>query len=135
MIAHVLRFRFKDGISEEDFAASMRAFRRTGQASTVSFSVVGQYSGSPADGYTHSAVFGLADLEALETYMYEPAHREADFIVHPHMAKFDAFDISDEDDPDLEAKITDIQRRRLVADPELAELLGIAMDDGINTVH
>jgi hypothetical protein len=51
------------------------------------------------------------------------------------MAKFDAFDISDEDEPDLEAKIMDIQRRRLVADPELAELLGIVVDDGINTVH
>jgi len=97
VIAHVLRFRFKDGISEEDFAASMQAFRRAGQASAISYSVVGQYSGNPADGYTHSAVFGLADLAALETYMYEPAHREADFIVHPHLAKFDAFDISDEE--------------------------------------
>src|SRR5882757_11223561 len=135
MIAHVLRFRFKDGTSEEDFAVSMNALRRTGQMSTVSFAVVGQYSGSAGDGYTHSAVFGLADLEALERYMYEPAHREADFIVHPHMAKLDVFDISDEGEPDIAAKIMDIQRQRLAADPELAQLLGIVAEDGINTGH
>jgi hypothetical protein len=132
VIAHVLRFSFKDGISEEDFAASMEAFRRTAQAPTVSFSVVGRYSGNPADGYTHSAVFGLADLATLEGFMYEPAHREADFIVHPHMAKFDGFDISDDDEPDLEAKVMAIQRRRIAADPELAALLGIVAEDGIS---
>jgi hypothetical protein len=38
----------------------------------------------------------------------------------------DAFDICDDDEPDLDAKIMDIQQRRLAADPELAELLGIA---------
>jgi hypothetical protein len=129
MIAHVLRFSFKDGVSDQDFAACMEAFRKTAQMETVSFSIVGQYSGSPADGYTHSAIFGVADLETLERYMYEPVHREADFIIHPHTAAFDAFDISDDDDPDLKTKIMDIQRRRLVADPELAELLGIAPED------
>jgi stress responsive alpha/beta barrel protein len=123
VIAHVLRFSFKDGTSEEDFATAMQAFRRTAQAATVSFAVVGPYLGNPADGYTHSAIFGLAGLETLERFMYEPAHREADFIVHPHMAKFDGFDVSDEYDPDLDAKILDIQRRRIAADPELAALL------------
>jgi hypothetical protein len=45
------------------------------------------------------------------------------------MAKMEAFDISDDGEPDLEAKIMDIQRRRLASDPELAELLGIAAED------
>jgi len=45
------------------------------------------------------------------------------------LAAFDAFDISDDDDPDLKTKIMDIQRRRLVADPELAEFLGIVPDE------
>src|ERR1700678_2669214 len=101
----------------------MEAFRKTAQAATVSFAVVGPYSGNPADGYTHSAIFGLADLEALERFMYEPAHREADFIVHPHMATFDGFDVSDEYDPDLEAKVMAIRRRRRPSYPELAAFL------------
>lgn len=129
MISHVLCFSFKDDISDEDFAASMEAFRKTGQMSTVSSSVVGRYAGNPANGYTHAAVFVLADLKTLEKYMYEPVHREADFIVHPHIATMEAFDVSDEDDPDLQAKIMDIQRRRLASDPELAELLGITAED------
>jgi Stress responsive A/B Barrel Domain len=135
VIAHVLRFSFKDGTSEEDFTAAMEAFRRTARAATVSFAVVGPYSGNPADGYTHSAIFGLADLETLERFMYEPAHREADFIVHPHMATFDGFDVSDEYDPDLEAKVMAIRRRRIAADPELAALLGIVAADGSSTAH
>jgi hypothetical protein len=60
--------------------------------------------------------------------MYEPVHRDADFIVHPHMAQMDASDVTDDDEPDLGAKIMDIQQRRLAADPQLAELLGIAAD-------
>jgi Stress responsive A/B Barrel Domain len=135
VIAHVLRFSFKDGTSEEDFTAAMEAFRKAARAATVSFAVVGSYSGNPADGYTHSAIFGLADLETLERFMDEPAHREADFIVHPHMATFDGFDVSDEYDPDLEAKVMAIRRRRIAADPELAALLGIVAADGSSTAH
>jgi Stress responsive A/B Barrel Domain len=129
VISHVLCFSFKDDISDDDFAASMEAFRKAGQMPTVSSSIVGRYAGGPANGYTHAAVFVLADLATLERYMYEPVHREADFIVHPHIATMEAFDVSDDDDPDLQAKIMDIQRRRLASDPELAELLGITAED------
>jgi hypothetical protein len=128
VIAHILRFRFKEETSEEEFDAAMEAFRRAGQVPTISAAIVGRYAGNPADGFTHSAVYVLADLATLERFMYEPVHRDADFIVHPHMASMDAFDISDDDEPDLDAKIMDIQQRRLAADPELAELLGIGAD-------
>jgi hypothetical protein len=128
VIAHILRFRFKEETSEEEFDAAMEAFRRAGQVPTISAAIVGRYAGNPADGCTHSAVYVLADLATLERFMYEPVHRDADFIVHPHMASMDAFDISDDDEPDLDAKIMDIQQRRLAADPELAELLGIGAD-------
>jgi Stress responsive A/B Barrel Domain len=128
VIAHVLRFRFKEETSQEEFEAAMAAFRRTGQVPTISSAIVGRYAGNPADGFTHSAVYVLADLATLERFMYEPVHREADFVVHPLIASMDAFDISDDDEPDLDAKIMDIQQRRLAADPELAELLGIVAE-------
>jgi hypothetical protein len=128
VIAHVLRFSFKEETSQEEFEAAMAAFRRTGQVPTISSAIVGRYAGNPADGFTHSAVYVLADLAALERFMYEPIHRDADFIVHPLMARMDAFDISDDDGPDLDAKIMGIQQRRLAADPDLAELLGIVAD-------
>jgi hypothetical protein len=128
VIAHVLRFGFKEETSDEEIDAAMQAFRRVGQVPSVSSAIVGRYAGNPADGFTHSAVYVLADLAALDRFMYEPVHRDADFIVHPHMARMDAFDISDDDEPGLGAKIMEIQQRRLAADPELAALLGIVVD-------
>jgi len=129
MIVHVIRFRFKDGTAQEDVAACMEALQRVGQMDSVSFAVIGQYAGPAADGYTHSAAYTLADLEAFHRYIHEPVHREADFIVHPHVTNFDAFDISDEDNPDLSAEIADIQQRRLAADRELTSLISTRPED------
>jgi hypothetical protein len=122
VILHVLRFRFKDGTNQKDVSACMAALQRVGQMESVSFAVVGQYAGAPADRYTHSSAFGLVDLDAFSRYMYDPVHREADFIVHPHVTDFEAFDISD-DDPELPHAISDIQHRRLAADQELTRLI------------
>jgi hypothetical protein len=129
MIVHVLRFRFKDGTAQEDVAACMEALQRVGQMESVSFAVIGQYAGPAADEYTHSAAFALADIEAFRRYMHEPVHREADFIVHPHVTNFDVFDISDEDNPNLPSEIADIQRCRLAADRELTSLISTRPED------
>jgi hypothetical protein len=124
VIVHVLRFRFKGGTSDEDYAACMAAFRAVGEMESVLLGVVGQYTGRESDTYTHSTTFAMADIEAFERYINDPAHRRADFIVHPHVINFDAFDTWDEDDPDLAAKIAAIQESRLRNDPELAKLAG-----------
>jgi Stress responsive A/B Barrel Domain len=123
MIVHIIRFRFKDGTAQEDVAACMEALERVGRMDSVSFAVTGRYAGPAADKYTHSAAFALAGIEAFHQYVHEPAHREADFIVHPHVTNFDVFDISDEDNANLSSEIADIQRRRLAADPELTSLI------------
>jgi len=129
MIVHVLRFRFKDGTTEEDISACMEALQNVGQMDSVLFSIIGQYAGVAADGYTHSSAFAMADLEAFERYINETAHRQADFIVHPHVTNFDVFDISDEDNPDLASEIANIQQRRLAADPELTRLISTIPED------
>jgi Stress responsive A/B Barrel Domain len=129
MIVHVLRFRFKDGTAQEDIAACMEALQRVGRMDSVSFAVIGQYAGPATDRYTHSAAFALADIEAFHRYIYEPAHREADFIVHPHVTNFDVFDISDEENPDLSSEIAEIQQGRLAADRELASLISVRPED------
>jgi hypothetical protein len=129
MIVHVLRFRFKDGTAQQDVAACMEALHRVGQMESVSFAVIGQYAGPATDGYTHSAAYALADMEAFHRYIYEPTHRDADFIVHPHVTNFDVFDISDEDNPNLSSEIADIQQRRLAADRELTSLISAHPED------
>jgi hypothetical protein len=123
MIVHVLRFRFKDGTAEADVSACLEALRRVGQMDSVSFAAIGRHLDPAADRHTHSSAFALADLDAFERYMYDPVHREADFIVHPHVTNFDVFDISDDDNPGIASDIADIQKRRLEADSELTRLI------------
>jgi hypothetical protein len=125
MIVHVLRFRFNEGTSEEDSSACLAALRAVGRMDSVQFAVVGEYVGSGTDGHTHSAAFTVPDIDAFERYMRDPVHRRADFVVHPHVTDFAAFDISDESDPELPSKIDGIQQSRLVNDPDLARLVGL----------
>jgi hypothetical protein len=125
MIVHILRFSFKDAATDSDVSATLDALRDVGRMQTVSFSVVGEYSGGPTSKYTHSAVYGLADLETFDRYMYEPVHHRADFVVHPHVTNFDVSDVSDGNEPDLAASIAEIQQRRIDSDPELAKLVDL----------
>jgi len=129
MIVHVLRFRFKDGTAAADVTACMEALKKVGQMDSVSFAAIGRYASSAGAEYTHSSAYALADIDAFYRYMHEPVHREADFIVHPHVTNFDVFDILDEDNPDLSSEIADIQKRRLAADPELIRLVSSRPED------
>jgi hypothetical protein len=126
MIVHVLRFRFKDGTTEEDTAACLESLRAVGRMDSVLHAAIGDHFTRGTDRHTHSAAYTLADINAFEQYNGDPVHRQADFIVHPHVTNFDVFDIADEDDPDLWSKIAAIQQSRIVSDPELAKLIDLA---------
>jgi len=123
MILHVIRFSFKDGVADADVAACLQALRELGDAPSVTFAVSGEQVAGASDGHTHSAAYAFADIQAFERYMYEPAHRKADFLVHPLVADFSAFDIGDGEDADLPSRIVEIQQRRLAGDVELARLV------------
>jgi hypothetical protein len=125
MIVHALRFGYKEGTTDEEIAAIEAALTRLANVEPVSFSVVGRDLGDPAEGYTLAYCVAFEDLAALERYMlHEPAHREADFAILPHVAKLAAVDLSDDRDPDLAANIAALHQRRLDTDPEFAALLG-----------
>jgi hypothetical protein len=135
VIVHVLRFSFKPEATAENIYDSLESLRRMAEMKTVSFSIVGDYLGKPDDGFSHSVAFGIADLETFERYMYEPVHRQADSIIHPHVSQFDVFDISDDHDPDLEAKIAAIHQRRFNSDPALAELIDAIPESNISPAN
>jgi hypothetical protein len=123
VIAHIIRFSFKETATDGDVTATLGALRERGRMDAVSFSVVGEYAGDRAGGHTHTAVYALADLDALERYIFDPGHRETDPLVHSHITNLDFFDVSDGDESDLGAKVAAIQRRRLESDPAVAELV------------
>jgi len=124
MIVHMLRFGFRDETSQEQKARVLALMRRTSTVESVSFSAVGQHLGDPTEGFTHGYCVGIADLAALERYMYDPIHLAGDPDIIPHLSRLAIGpDVSDDLDPDLAAKIMAVHDRKLADYPEWAELM------------
>lgn len=121
MIYHGNRIKLKDGISPEDAHAALALLDKAGRVIPVVNSyTVGQDIGSD---YDFGAVFVLNDLDAYWHYLIHPAHIAAERAGIPLMAKFEAFDITDDPDPDFQNKVTELQRRHVETDPQLAALM------------
>lgn len=123
MIVNMLRFSFKDETTDEQRAAVLAAMRRTASVESVSFSTVGQDLGDPADGFSHAYCVGIADLESLDRYLYDPVHLAGDFEIVPHLARLSAVRLSDDEDPDLGATIMAMHQKKVATYPEWAALL------------
>ncbi|QIS10401.1 Dabb family protein [Nocardia arthritidis] len=124
MIVLIRRFRFRDELTEDEKAETLRLIRRTVTLGSARFGIVGQCLGDRTDGCTHAYSTGFDDLAALETYLYDPVHLAGDPDIVPHYAKLVLGpDVSDDPDPDLAAKIMAIHDRKLAAYPDYAELM------------
>ncbi|WP_067669108.1 Dabb family protein [Nocardia miyunensis] len=124
MIVHLLRFGFRDETSEKQKAQVLALMRRTAAVDSVSFSAVGQHLGDPVEGYTHGYCVGIADLPALERYMYDPIHLAGDPDIIPHLSRLAVGPtVSDDLDPELGTKIMALNDRKLADYPEWAQLM------------
>ncbi|MFG3519538.1 Dabb family protein [Nocardia nova] len=121
----MLRFAFRPETSEADRERVLTTMRRTASVDSVSFSAVGQaLLTDPEAGYTHAYCVGIANLAALERYMHDPVHLAGDPEIIPHLAKLHIGpDVSDDPDPELEAKILAVNDRKLAMYPEWKELM------------
>ncbi|MBH0779479.1 Dabb family protein [Nocardia bovistercoris] len=125
MIVHQLRFGFRPETTEEQKAEVLAVMRRTASVESVSFGTVGPLLGAAEDGLTHGYSVGIADLAAMERYIYDPAHLEGDPLIVPHLDQLVIGpDLSDDTDPGLWAKIGALNEAKLAAHPEWATLLG-----------
>ncbi|WP_245921890.1 Dabb family protein [Nocardia nova] len=121
----MLRFAFRPETSEADRERVLTTMRRTASVDSVSFSAVGQaLLTDPEAGYTHAYCVGIANLAALERYMHDPVHLAGDPEIIPHLAKLHIGpDVTDDPDPELEAKILAVNDRKLAMYPEWKELM------------
>jgi hypothetical protein len=103
MITNILRFRFKDEVSESEKKKALAVIERTASAESVAFYSLGKYLGD--EDYTHAYCVGIPNLDALNRYLSEPAHREGDFYFIPLLDKLSRMMVSDDPDPDLVTKI------------------------------
>lgn len=122
MIYHSIRMKAKASVTREQSEEALESMRNQGRviAAVKSF-VVGREFGGEFD---WSGVFVIEDLAGYWEYLTHPAHAHTDRIGMPLVEKFESYDVTDDEDPELGAKIADLNRRRYANDPELAALVG-----------
>ncbi|AFU03807.1 Dabb family protein [Nocardia brasiliensis] len=121
MIYHCIRFTLKPGIAEQDKAAGLAQMSEHINAiPSITARIVGPDFGGEFD---YGAVTLVADLAAYEEYMNHPAHLAMDRVGLPLVDKFVSFDITDDPDPEVGARIAEIHRHRFENLPDIAELV------------
>ncbi|MFD5095667.1 Dabb family protein [Amycolatopsis thailandensis] len=121
MIYHCVRFTLKPDVTEEAKAAGLaRMSEHVDAIPVIKARVVGPDFGG---GFDYGAVTLLEDIEGYEEYMNHPAHLEMDRTGLPLIDRFVSYDITDDPDPEIGAKIADVHRRRFRNVPDVAELV------------
>ncbi|MEV4704562.1 Dabb family protein [Actinoplanes sp. NPDC049316] len=121
MIYYVARFTFREAVTPEQKEEALERLRAHGRIiPSITFSVVGRDFGGE---FEWAAVFGMEDLAGYEEHMRHPEHVVTDRMVLPLVEHGVRFDIADDPDPEVGARITEMRRHRLRNDAEAAALV------------
>ncbi|MEV7548564.1 Dabb family protein [Amycolatopsis sp. NPDC089917] len=121
MIYHGNRFTLRSDAAPEQIEEALESLRTQGRVipSVKSFVVGRDFGGD----YEWGAVFAIEDLDGYWEYLMHPAHRNTDRVGLPLVDKFVSFDITDDPDPGMGAKIAELHQRRYDGDAELTKLV------------
>jgi hypothetical protein len=126
VIYHVNRASMKSTATPEQVEAALESWRNQGRSiPAVKSFVVGRDLGGA---YQVSSVFAVEDLDGLFEYLTHPTTYETDHLGLDLVERLDIFDVSDDDDPELNAKIEELHRRRNALNPEIAGMLADVPD-------
>ncbi|MET7354146.1 Dabb family protein [Streptomyces mirabilis] len=126
MIYHINRAKAKAEVTPEQIEAALESWRNQGRSNpAVKSFMVGRDLGGEFD---YSCVFVVEDLDGLYEYLTHPATIGTDHLGLALLERLDIFDISDDDDPDLYAKIEELHRRRSALNPEVPGMLSAVPD-------
>jgi hypothetical protein len=121
MIYHGNRFTLKPGADPEQVEVALESLRNQGRSiPAVKSFVVGRDFGGE---FEYGATYVLEDLDGYWEYLVHPAHLNTDRVGLPLVEKFVSFDISDDDDPELGAKIAALHKRRYDTMPDINNLV------------
>ena len=121
MIYHGNRFTLRPGVAPERLEEALESLRNQGRViPAVKSFVVGRDFGGE---YEWGAVFAIEDLAGYWEYLVHPAHRNTDQVGLPLVDKFMSFDITDDPDPEMGAKIAALHQRRFDSDAEITKLV------------
>ncbi|GAB3441395.1 hypothetical protein GCM10027570_07530 [Streptomonospora sediminis] len=124
MIYHCTLFKLKPEVSQAEIDATLASMREQGAGDpNVEFRTIGPVFGSE---FQYGTVSGIRDIDAYSAMMNDPAHLERDRTGLPMLEKFASYDIADDPDPEIGAKIAEVHRLRFEEQPDIARLvLGI----------
>ncbi|WHT22672.1 Dabb family protein [Crossiella sp. CA-258035] len=121
MIYHCVRFTLKPDVSAEDRVAGLAQMGAHIDAiPSIKARVVGPDFGGE---FEYGAVTVIEDIAGYHEYMNHPAHLAMDRAGLPLVEKFMSYDITDDPDPEIGAKIAEVHRLRFENVPEVAELV------------
>ncbi|HZX06949.1 Dabb family protein [Kribbella sp.] len=120
MIVNLLRIRFKDGVTVAEQEEVLAVMRRTASLESVAFGAVGKDFGNPEDGFTHSYLAAIPDLDALERYMHDPVHLAGDELIMDKLEKMSAVRFTDDTDPELGKAVYEIADGKMRQYPDWA---------------
>jgi hypothetical protein len=121
MIYHINRVTMKATATNEQTEAALNSWRNQGKTiPAIKSYVVGRDFGGD---YEYSSVFAVEDLDGLFEYLTHPTAYETDHLGLELVERLDIFDVSDDQDPELNAKIQELHRRRNALNPEIAGML------------
>lgn len=129
MILNVLRFTLKDDTTAEQRVDVLAALRRTAGLPWVAFSSVGPELADP-NGLTFGYVVAIDGLTNLEKYMHDPVHLAGDDVILPRVARLSAVRFSDDDDPDIGAKVFALHQAKVAKYPDWGRAVDSIAVDG-----
>lgn len=121
MIYHTIRFSYRADAAQDAIDAALESLREQGRViDAVTSFVVGRHVG---EGFDAGATFVLEDLAGYAAYMAHPTHRRTDELGLPLVEDMVSFDVVDDPDPEIGAKIRQIHTDRFAGDADLAGLI------------
>jgi Stress responsive A/B Barrel Domain len=132
MIYHQIRFTVKPDAPKEQVDTAFELLHRIGRELDVveSFCVGRDVGGE----FEYGALYVLKDIDAYRTYMNAPLHRQTDEAGLPIVDKMVSMDLTDDSDPEIDAKIAEVHSTRFAGDPGLVDLVeGLGSYEGSGT--
>ncbi|MET7738257.1 Dabb family protein [Streptomyces sp. NPDC005402] len=121
MIYHINPVTMKATATPEQIEAALESRRDQGRSNpAIKSCIVGRDHGGD---YTYSAVFVVENRDGHFAYLTHPTTSQTDRLGLNLVERLEIFDVSDDDDPDLNAKIQKLHRRRNELNPRIAGML------------
>ncbi|WP_433158141.1 Dabb family protein [Kribbella sp. CA-247076] len=121
MIYHQIRISMKPTAPKAEVENALELLRQLGRdLDVVEHWAVGRDFGGE---FEYGAMYALKDIDAYHTYLHAPLHRKIDEVGLPLVDNMISQDLTDDEDPEIGAKIDALHADRFANDAALVDLV------------